>query len=124
MKAFARILLSLLILAPLATLAADDAATINRRMSQRLPALDALKERLVIGENNRGLVEARGSLSGDETQLVAEENNDRSAVYELIARSQSTSAEAVGRARARQIADRSKPGLWIQAPDGSWYQKK
>jgi uncharacterized protein YdbL (DUF1318 family) len=93
-------------------------------MSQRLPALDALKERLVIGENNRGLVEARGSLSGDETQLVAEENNDRSAVYELIARSQSTSAEAVGRARARQIADRSKPGLWIQAPDGSWYQKK
>jgi uncharacterized protein YdbL (DUF1318 family) len=124
MKAFTRILLSLLILAPLITLAADDAATINRRMSQRLPALDALKERLVIGDNNRGLVEARGSLSGDETQLVAEENNDRSAVYELIARSQSTSAEAVGRARARQIADRSKPGLWIQAPDGSWYQKK
>jgi uncharacterized protein YdbL (DUF1318 family) len=124
MKAFTRILLSLLILAPLITLAADDAATINRRMSQRLPALDALKERLVIGENNRGLVEARGSLSGDETQLVAEENNDRSAVYELIALSQSTSAEAVGRARARQIADRSKPGLWIQAPDGSWYQKK
>jgi hypothetical protein len=29
-------------------------------MSQSLPALDALKERLVIGENNRGLVEARG----------------------------------------------------------------
>lgn len=124
MKAFTRILFSLLILSPLLALAAEDAATINRRMAERLPALDALKERLVVGENNRGFVEARGPLSGSEGDIVAAENSDRGAVYALIARSQSTSAEAVGRARARQIADRSKPGLWLQAADGTWYRKK
>lgn len=124
MKAFVSILLSFLILSPLAATAADDAATINSRMAERLPALDALKERLVVGENNRGFVEARGSLSGNDGEIVAAENSDRGAVYALIARSQSTSADAVGRARARQIAERSKPGLWLQAADGTWYQKK
>jgi uncharacterized protein len=124
MKAFVSILLSFLILPPLAAVAADDAATINSRMAERLPALDALKERLVVGENNRGFVEARGSLSGNDGEIVAAENSDRGAVYALIARSQSTSADAVGRARARQIAERSKPGLWLQGADGSWYQKK
>jgi len=124
MKAFIRILLPLLVMLPLVAGAADDAATINRRMTERLPALDALKERLVIGENNSGYVEARGSLSGSDGDIVAAENSDRRAVYELIARQQSTSAEAVGRARARQIAERSKAGLWLQAPDGKWYQKK
>lgn len=124
MKAFSRILFSLLILMPLVAGAAEDAATINRRMAERLPALDALKERLVVGENNRGLVEARGSVTAEEEQTVSAENSDRGAVYELIARTQSTSAEAVGRARARQIAERSKLGLWLQGADGAWYQKK
>lgn len=124
MKSLTRILLSLVLIAPVLAFAADDAATINRRMAERLPALDALKERLVVGENNQGFVEARGSLSGGEGDVVTAENRDRGAIYELIARSQSTSAEAVGRARARQIAERSKPGLWLQAPDGSWYRKK
>lgn len=124
MKAFARILFSLVVLMPLVAGAAEDAGTINRRMAERLPALDALKERLVVGENNRGLVEVRGSATADESQLVSAENSDRGTVYELIARQQSTSSEAVGRARARQIAERSKAGLWLQAPDGTWYQKK
>jgi uncharacterized protein YdbL (DUF1318 family) len=124
MKTLTRILISFLVLMPLVGGAADDAGTINRRMAERLPALDALKERLVIGENNSGYVEARGSLSGSDGDVMAAENSDRRAIYELIARQQSTSAEAVGRARARQIAERSKAGLWIQASDGKWYQKK
>ncbi|HUG10463.1 MAG TPA: DUF1318 domain-containing protein [Opitutaceae bacterium] len=124
MKAFLRILLPLLVMLPLIAGAADDAATINRRMADRLPALDALKERLVVGESNSGMVEARGTVAAEEGQLIAAENSDRAAVYALIARTQSTSAEAVGRARARQIAERSKPGLWLQAADGKWYQKK
>ncbi|HEY5552193.1 MAG TPA: YdbL family protein [Opitutaceae bacterium] len=124
MKTLARILVSLLITLPLVAQAADDAGTINRRMAERLPAIDALKERLVIGETNSGMVEARSTVTAEEEQLVAAENSDRAAVYALIARAQSTSAEAVGKARARQIAERSKPGLWLQAQDGKWYQKK
>jgi uncharacterized protein YdbL (DUF1318 family) len=124
MKTLARFLISLLVLMPLVAGAADDAGTINRRMAERLPALDALKERLAVGENNSGMVEARDTVSAEEEQLISAENGDRAAVYALIARAQSTSAEAVGRARARQIAERSKPGLWLQGPDGKWYQKK
>ncbi len=59
-----------------------------------------------------------------EEQIVTDKNRDRGAVYELIAKHESTSPEAVARARARQIAERSKPGLLLQAPDGAWYVKK
>ena len=124
MKSFTRIFFAILVMLPLVAQAADDAATINRRMAERLPAIDALKERHVIGETNSGMVEARDTVTAEEEQLVSAENSDRAAVYALIARAQSTSAEAVGKARARQIAERSKPGQWLQAAGGSWYQKK
>ena len=123
MRALIRFFIPLLLLLPLAS-TAEDAGTINRRMVERLPAIDALKERQVVGENNQGFLEVRGAATGDEEQVVAAENRDRTAIYGLIARRESTSSEAVGRARARQIADRSKAGVLLQASDGSWYQKK
>lgn len=107
-----------------APLQAQEAAAINRRMEERLPAIDALKARQLVGENNRGYLEARAELSADDAALVAAENRDRAAVYEAIARRAETTAEAVGRARARQIAERSRPGVWIQGPDGAWAVKR
>jgi len=123
MKTLARFLLPLALLLPFIA-QAEDAGTINRRMVDRIPAIDALKERKVVGESNRGFLEVRGSATADDEKMVTEENRDRSVVYELIAKQQSTSPEAVGTARARQIAERSKAGLLLQAPDGSWYTKK
>lgn len=124
MKTFARILLPLVMFLPLLASAAEDAGTINRRMIARLPAIDALKERKVVGENNAGYLEVRGTATAEDQKLVSSENSDRKAVYELIANQQSTSADAVGRARARQIAERSKPGVLLQSPDGKWYEKR
>lgn len=102
---------------------AESAADLRRRMEQRLPAIDRLKTAEAVGENNRGLLEVRGSGGADATAVVAEENRDREAVYALIAKETGASAESVGRARARQIAANSRPGVWVQDERGQWKKK-
>lgn len=96
---------------------------LKARMEQRLGSVDSLKDRRLVGENNRGLLEPRGSLTPDDEKVMSDENADRAAVYAFIARQTNTSPEVVGRMRAERIAQSSKPGVWIQAPNGQWYQK-
>src|SRR4051812_10908737 len=100
------------------TVRAQNEEQIKARMSQRLSAVDALKDRQVVGENNRGLLEPRGQLAGPDQQIMSEENADRSAVYNALASKTGTTADAVGRQRAQQIAVRSKRGVWLQDPSG------
>lgn len=113
------LLVSLLGFAAAPAARAENLGTVKARMAQRLATLDQLKARGEIGENNRGLIEVRGSSGGD---VVAAENKDRDAVYAAIAQQTGSSAEAVGRARARQIAAGSAAGVWIQKDDGAWYR--
>jgi uncharacterized protein YdbL (DUF1318 family) len=102
---------------------AESAADIRHRMEQRLGAIDALKAQEAVGENNRGLLEVPPAGKGGAGSVVAEENRDREAVYALIAKETGATADAVGRARARQIAAGSKPGVWIQDESGQWKKK-
>lgn len=102
---------------------AENLGAVKARMEQRQSSVDALKERGVVGEDNRGYLEARGSLSAGEQQIVTQENADRKTVYAAIAAESGTSAADVGRRRAAQIAQISKPGVWIQAPNGQWSKK-
>lgn len=94
------------------------------RMEQRLPALDALRARGVVGENNQGFVEVRSGGDDAAAKLVAAENQDRTTVYANIAQKNGVTPDEVGRRRARKIAENANPGVWLQAPDGTWYQKK
>ena len=105
-----------------AALVAQD-PSLKQRMIQRLPSIQDLKARKVVGENNRGFLEARSSATPDDSRLVQEENRDRDAVYVEIARQQCTTKEAVGRTRAGQIAERSPSGVLLQAANGSWAEK-
>jgi uncharacterized protein YdbL (DUF1318 family) len=93
------------------------------RIKQRWPGVEALKARGVIGENNRGYLEARASLNGEEQSLVSTENSDRAALYESVAKEQGLPVEQVGRGRARKLSVDSKRGVWLQGNDGVWYQK-
>lgn len=104
------------------TARAEDLGAVKARMNQRLAKLDHLKSSGAVGENNRGFVEVRGG-GGDAADVVAAENHDRETVYAAIAKQTSSSADQVGRARARQIAAASAPGVWLQRDDGNWYKK-
>ena len=115
-------LLALLCLTALVATAQDSSA-LRRRMEQRLPAIDALKAKQVVGENNRGLLEVRGAASSDQQSVVTEENSDRTAVYELLAKQTGASSADVGRVRAKRIAAGSAPGIWLQDEGGRWYKK-
>jgi uncharacterized protein YdbL (DUF1318 family) len=99
-------------------------SVLRKDQEKRLPALDALKASGVVGENNQGFVEVRGNGGDYAANLVADENHDRAVVYTLFACKYNMAPKQVGLRRARTIAEKSKPGIWLQAPDGTWYQKK
>ncbi len=116
--------LSVALLLGIATVTAhaEDLGAVKARMSQRLAKLDEFKAKGVLGENNRGFVELRGgdTAAGD---VMAEENKDRGEVYAALAKQTGSSAEQVGKVRAKQIAAGSAAGVWIQHEDGSWHRK-
>ena len=102
---------------------AENATDIRRRMEQRLPQIDALKAQEVVGETNRGLLDERKPGVANAAGVVADENRDREAVYAYIAKETGSSADAVGRARAKQIAANSRAGVWVQDETGRWIKK-
>lgn len=110
------------VLGCLTALQAQDLAAVRSRMQERLPQLDAAKAEGAVGENNRGFVEVRQP-TGEAAALVSAENKDREAVYAAIAKQTGATPENVGRARARQIANQSAAGVWLQRENGDWYRK-
>jgi uncharacterized protein YdbL (DUF1318 family) len=116
------LLVGLLSVGVVAARAAEDLGVVKARLAQRLGALDQFKSSGAIGETNRGLVDLRAAspAAGD---LVAAENRDRGIVYAAIAQQTGSTVETVGRARAKQIAAASAPGVWVQRENGEWYKK-
>ena len=116
------LLVGLLLGGVVAARAAEDLGAVKARLAQRLGSLDQLKSSGAIGETNRGLVDLRAAspTAGD---LVAAENRDRGMVYAAIAQQTGSTVDTVGRARAKQIAAASAPGVWVQRESGEWYQK-
>ena len=102
---------------------AQDMNAVRQRMEQRLSSLDALKDKGLVGENNRGYLEARGALSPADSSAVAAENADRGVVYGAIARQTGSTSEQVGRARAQTLVEMSKAGVWVQRATGEWARK-
>ncbi|MBM4152824.1 MAG: DUF1318 domain-containing protein [Kiritimatiellaceae bacterium] len=98
------------------------AAGEKERMIQRAPQIVAMKSSGVIGEKADGYL---GIIkAGADQSVVNAENADRKAVYAEIAKSSGASPTSVARRRALQIIEQASPGDWLQAADGSWYQKK
>jgi uncharacterized protein YdbL (DUF1318 family) len=110
-------------LAGVVSLHAADAAAAKNRMRERVSAIDGLKISEVVGENNRGLLELRKAGDAAGAAAVSAENQDRTAVFADTAARTGSTADAVGRAFAKQIAAASARGVWIQRDDGSWVKK-
>jgi uncharacterized protein YdbL (DUF1318 family) len=98
------------------------AASIKERMLARIPAINALKDKGTIGENNRGFLEFRTEDKSTQ-KLISDENKDRKSVYAAIAKKQQVDIGLVGQRRAKQISDKGSKGHWFQKPDGTWYRK-
>ena len=96
---------------------------IQARMKANLPAIDKLKKAGRVGENRRAYLEARADLSETEKRLIKTENEDRKAIYQILADRAKATLESVEATRAAQIRERSAPGLWLQDPAGDWYRK-
>ena len=116
------VLLPVFILGILLTNAYASSKSIKKRMIERLPTIRALKEKGLVGENNKGYLEFVSSKQ-ENADVVEAENKDRKKVYEAIAKQQGTTVELVGKHRAIQLAKKAKPGEWLQDANGKWYQK-
>ncbi|MFT5697604.1 MAG: hypothetical protein ACI8ZB_000452 [Desulforhopalus sp.] len=96
-------------------------ASIKDRMAGRIPAINALKDAGIVGENNKGYLEFRSAKKSE--KLVQDENTDRDTVYKAIAKQQGTTAALVGERRAKMIVKNGNAGQWFQKNDGSWFKK-
>jgi uncharacterized protein YdbL (DUF1318 family) len=115
-------ILTVLFLIVFAAGAFPSAQEIQARMIARLPTIKALKDKGLVGENNKGCLEFIGQQK-EKQDVVTAENQDRQQVYEAIAKQQGTTVELVGQHRAIQIANKAQPGEWLQDANGKWYQK-
>jgi len=115
--------LSIFLLTVFAAGAFSSAEEIRARMLARLPEIIALKDKGLVGENNNGFLEFVGQQK-EAQAVVTAENQDREMVYQAIAKQQGTTVELVGKHRAIQIANKARPGEWLQDANGKWYQKK
>lgn len=93
------------------------------RLRDRVGDIDRLLQAELVGENNEGLLTVRGELDPADAELVEAENADRLQVYVMIAGKTGEPVERVAAQRAKQITQRSKPGIWLQDPKGDWYRK-
>ena len=117
------VLLPVFILGIVFTNAYASSKAIKKRMIERLPTIRALKEKGLVGENNKGYLEFVGSKK-EKADVIEAENADRKKVYNAIAKQQGTTVELVGTHRAIQIAQKAKPGEWLQDANGKWYKKQ
>ena len=102
--------------------AADDAATIKKHMAERKPKIETLKKAGSIGENKGGYLEAMKDVKLEEAdqKLIEDENKDRKAVYNAIAKQEGSTVDKVGELRAKQIRSKANEGDDIQEEDGKW----
>jgi len=114
--------LAILLFVVFAAGAFPSAKEIRAKMLARLPEIKVLKDKGLVGENNKGFLEFVGQQK-EKQEVVTAENRDREIVYKAIAKQQGTTVELVGKHRAIQIANKARPGEWLQDANGKWYQK-
>ena len=115
-------LLSVFILGMLVSEVYSSSSEIKQRMISRLPLIKALKDKGIVGENNKGFLEFIGGKK-EGADVVQAENKDREEVYAAIAKQQGTTIEVVGKHRAIQITQNALAGEWLQDGNGKWYKK-
>lgn len=111
-----------LCLLPSALFAADSKEELQKRFKARYPEIRKLKDAGTIGEADDGYVDFVGAKDSSAADVVDQENADRKALYALIAKETSTSAEQVAKQNAERNLKKAKKGDYLKI-DGKWKQK-
>jgi hypothetical protein len=104
-----------------------DKQELQARFEKRYPQILKYKTDGKIGENGQGLVEPvnpKDSSDAALSKLVDEENSDRKALYELIAKEQKATPEHVAALTAERKYKEARPGEYLKNADGKWEKKK
>jgi uncharacterized protein YdbL (DUF1318 family) len=103
---------------------ADRMDELQARFKQRFAQLKELKKAGVIGETAPGKVEAvKGKLEDENKKVVAEENADRTELYELIAKKEGATPAAVAERNAIRNFQKAAAGEYLKGKDGQWRKK-
>lgn len=106
---------------------------IKESMKNRYAQLKTFYDKGAIGENNKGLMEARDTagLNLQErslvNRLIDQENKDREALYNEIANANKLGAESVPQIKkifSNSWREKSQSGWWVQNDGGNWEKKK
>lgn len=103
-----------------------ESSDVRERRRARRDQIKAWKSAQLLGENNRGLLEARtadGKLSTSVRKVVDAENADRQLVFQAIASKQNIPAESVAQRWAGRMAERAPEGVLVQDAAGNWKEK-
>lgn len=91
-----------------------NSSDVRERRRSRRDQIKAWKSAQLIGENNKGLLEARtadGSLSDSVKKVVDAENADRRLVFQAIAGKQNIPVESVAQRMGARMAERPRRDL-------------
>ena len=85
----------------------------------------ALLDRKVAGVTNKAMLEARDGATDDDKITIAESNARKLKRFNEIAKSSGVALETVQKRSAKKFAEKipAGSGVWLQAEDGSWFQK-
>ncbi len=86
--------------------------------------LDEAKAQGVVGETGTGYLGLVTSLAPPEMKaLMNEINGKRKSTYQAIAKRNKTTLKAVEALAAKTAISKTKPGHYVQLPNGSWQKK-
>lgn len=106
---------------------------IKESIKSRYAQLKAFYDKGAIGENNKGLIEAKDTagLNLQErslvNKLIDQENKDRAALYSEIANANKLGSDSVPQIKkifANSWREKSQSGWWVQNDGGNWEKKK
>jgi hypothetical protein len=128
MKRYSTIVLSVLVVMfGLATVAfAQSKAELRQRFKERLKDVNRLKTDGLVGETYDGwlAVVKNQDLNKKQQKILDDENDDRRALYRLIADDERTTADLVGERNGTRNRKNLRVGEWFKTKDGDWEQKK
>ncbi len=114
-----------------------DVVNAYRRMGKRLPIINRLRDRRLVGEANTGFLTPFTRLKRNDALALSDENHDRSIVILGMAKAileinhlpiNKKNLDKVYPKAAAQFADlrrkKAKPGWKIQLPNGKWVVKR